>query len=169
VVALVAPHPQPVGDHRAGAVPALLHRIVAEVLGQQPRTRDPVVAQQRPHALHRRVDGALDLDRDAAPEPGVRRPSEARWIGRHTCHRFVADRCSQVTAAHGPAPPLRRGHAAESSPRPPDLRLADYCGVWVSVAAGAGAPGVSLAAAAASVVAGAAPNSGAPAGVSTGA
>jgi hypothetical protein len=111
VLALVAPDPQPVGDHRAGAVPALPDAIAAEVLAQQPRTREPVVAQQRPHTLHRRVNGALDLHRDAAREPGVRRPSEASWIGRHTSHRFVPDRCSQAAAAHSPAPPRRRGVA----------------------------------------------------------
>jgi hypothetical protein len=65
---------------------------------------------------------------------------------------FPSDGRAQPSAAVPPRPCVRQGRRG-----PPDLRLADYRGVSPSFAAGAAAPGVSLATAAASLVAGGAP------------
>jgi hypothetical protein len=86
VTALPASDPQPVLDDRSGALAAPLHHVVREMLGEHARTRSPVVPEYRPHRLHRRADGALDLHRHSACEPCLRRPDGASWIGLHRLH-----------------------------------------------------------------------------------
>jgi hypothetical protein len=49
-MAPVGSDPQAVGDHRAGAVRALMNAALAAALDQQPRTHEPLAAQQRPNA-----------------------------------------------------------------------------------------------------------------------